>query len=193
MSHHEGCYEGAMAYAAYCGHTELVDMLIKYGATDFNLALCEAAAGGHLHIIDKMIEHGANDYDGAIENSIYEKRIDVLRKMLPHCSSIQAKLHLVGQYGDMNMLNIFLERGAKVNFLLFEYAIRSKNLDIVNYCLRFLKPTEECLTVAILSKNMDLVLLLLEHGALVTQTVLFYANRCTEEVSAILREKKTKL
>lgn len=79
----------AMAVAANGGHSEVVDLFIAYGnsnygaALDYNVALESAAAGGQLAIVEKMLALGARDHYGmALYLAAREGHLEVVRRLL---------------------------------------------------------------------------------------------------------------
>ena len=62
----ESQLDDAMASAAREGDREIVDQMLKLGATNYNRAMMEAAGGGHQEIVNQMLELGATNYNLAM-------------------------------------------------------------------------------------------------------------------------------
>ena len=59
-------YDLAMMNAAYGGHIEIVNLMIKNGANYYHETIAYAARGGHIEIVKLMLEKGASNYDMAL-------------------------------------------------------------------------------------------------------------------------------
>jgi uncharacterized protein len=55
-----------MSEAAGCGHKEIVQMMLGFGANDYNNAMFYTAKGGHKKIVQMMLDFGANKFDWAM-------------------------------------------------------------------------------------------------------------------------------
>jgi hypothetical protein len=54
-----------MNTAAMVGHTDIVEMMVELGATNFNEVLVSAARSGHWDIVKRMVELGATNFFSA--------------------------------------------------------------------------------------------------------------------------------
>ena len=62
-------FDDTLCEAAYGGNKEIVDLMLKHGATDYNGALISAIRGGHIEIAKMMFELGANNFEEAVETA----------------------------------------------------------------------------------------------------------------------------
>ncbi len=56
-------WNGGLGGACRGGHRDLVDLMIKNGATYWNWGLREACEGGHRDLVDQMIKNGATNWN----------------------------------------------------------------------------------------------------------------------------------
>ena len=103
--------------AAYFGHTEAVDILLKAGA-DPNISsasgetpLLAAALGGYVEIGKLLIEKGAN-----INSQTSKGTTDLFDGTTPPVCG-ETLLHFASAYGHKDFLNLLLENGADKNIM----------------------------------------------------------------------------
>ena len=68
-----------MYQAARDGHLDIVKILKKWGATDFDSAMEEAARGGHFEIVKACREWGATDFDGAMAEAAFGGHLEIVK------------------------------------------------------------------------------------------------------------------
>ena len=56
--------------AAFGGHKDIVEMMLKKGAIDYGEAMMAAARGGHKDIVERMLDLGATEYDNAMIKAV---------------------------------------------------------------------------------------------------------------------------
>lgn len=103
-------HDNIMAMASANGHSEIVNMMLDCGATDYNRSLVNAAQFGHEHIVRLMIEKGANRYDRAMAQAAFG--------------------------GHKNMVNLMLRYGATAYNKALMNAIVCNHIDIVELMLK---------------------------------------------------------
>ena len=111
-------YNAVLTLAALFGYMDIVHLMISYGATSFNRAMELAASGGHLEIVKLMVEYGATTYNSSILEAARSGHIDILKYLTQHFS-----LNLK----EVDLWNDILEQAAtghSVNHLeVVKYAI----------------------------------------------------------------------
>lgn len=75
-------YNGALYQAAAKGYVDIITDLINAGANDFNIALLKAAAGGHLDVAELMIKHGADNIEMAISRALEANNTDIVKLLM---------------------------------------------------------------------------------------------------------------
>ncbi len=68
--------------ACCCGHRDLVDLMIKNGATAWNWGLIGACRGGHRDLVDLMIKNGATYWNWGLEGACEGGHHDVVDLMI---------------------------------------------------------------------------------------------------------------
>lgn len=150
---------GALALASLAGHLQIVEELLKLGASvNMNrngyTPLLAAIRGNHPEIVRKLIEAGA---DINIKNEADE-----------------TPLMAAALGGATEIVGILLENGAQVNmknkhgYMPIHQAVKSKNLDTVRTLLSYGADVNardsETLFIAIYQHQLEMVRLLLERG-----------------------------
>lgn len=150
---------GALALASLAGHLQIVEELLKLGASvNMNrngyTPLLAAIRGNHPEIVRKLIEAGA---DINIKNEADE-----------------TPLMMAALGGATEIVGILLENGAQVNmknkhgYMPIHQAVKSKNLDTVRTLLSYGADVNardsETLFIAIYQHQLEMVRLLLERG-----------------------------
>jgi|SRR5579875_1013617 len=64
------------------GNLDIVMLMIKHGANNWNLGLYSACKGGKRQIIDLMIQNGANDFYWALEGATENGNDEIIDLML---------------------------------------------------------------------------------------------------------------
>lgn len=103
----------AYAYAAECNQISACDLLVKWGATNHNWALCMAAKSGATEMIDFAYKQGADAHNSA--------------------------LTLACKNNFYNKIKYFLEKGATNYDVALEHAIKSELSSVVKFCLATIK------------------------------------------------------
>jgi hypothetical protein len=80
-------FENAMRYAAFSGHMDIVQEMIRLGANNFDLALDYAVRGGHMNIVQEIIRRGGkgidvNDFNKAMILAAHRGHIDIVQEMI---------------------------------------------------------------------------------------------------------------
>jgi hypothetical protein len=78
------CIKAGLRGACSGGHIKIVDLMISYGASDFNGGLYEACVGGHIEIVRSMISHGATDFNHGLYEACVGGHIEIVRSMISH-------------------------------------------------------------------------------------------------------------
>lgn len=78
------CINSGMAQACYGGHAEIVDLMVKHGANDWDEGLYYACQGGQIVIIDDMVTRGATDFNRGLQGACEWELINVTKIMMKH-------------------------------------------------------------------------------------------------------------
>src|SRR5579875_3260082 len=75
-------YDLGLYAACKYGHKDIIDFMISKGATNFNFALRGTAEGGKKDIIDYIVENGATDFDRALEGACKYGHKEIIEYMI---------------------------------------------------------------------------------------------------------------
>ena len=102
-----------MRGAAECGHKELVEFFIEYGANDWNYGMYCAAQGGHKELVDFFIEHGASKLNLGMCFAIDYCHKELVEHFIK-CGANDWRLGMVTavRYGYKELVDLFIEHGA---------------------------------------------------------------------------------
>lgn len=64
------------------GHQDIAQLMIDYGARDFNLGLYEACRGGHFDLVNMMINCGANNWNRALDGACDGGHLDIVEFLI---------------------------------------------------------------------------------------------------------------
>ena len=115
-----------MRGAAECGHKELVEFFIEYGANDWNYGMCISAQGGNKELVDLFIKKGADDFDGGL---IWSETASLKIFFIDQGASNIARFPPF--YQDI-CLSFHLPNGVLINKLLRRYIARFKGSKVRN-------------------------------------------------------------
>lgn len=192
--------EGCFLDACKDGKVELALNVLDNHGVDINCidrlgnsALIGAASRGRTEIIDFLIKRGINiDFQGskgitAIMASVVFQKNDVFKLLIEN----KANVNLVNNEGITPLIKAILEHNyCAINLLI-------KNYDDLNFKTKLNSITTDgdtALSVAICTKQNDIVKLLLDAGANIelidTKTALDIAYECENYVAMILMKKE---
>ena len=66
----------------FSSNINIVHLMIKNGANDWNQGLHYACLNGHIDIVNLMIEKGANDWNNGLWNACENGHIDIVNLMI---------------------------------------------------------------------------------------------------------------
>ena len=73
-----------LAHAAFGGHSDLCELAIAHGATDFDGMLVNAASGGHRDICELAIVHGATNFKWMLAFAAKHGHRDICELAIAH-------------------------------------------------------------------------------------------------------------
>uniref|UniRef100_A0A3B4FNM5 Ankyrin repeat and SOCS box containing 15 n=1 Tax=Pundamilia nyererei TaxID=303518 RepID=A0A3B4FNM5_9CICH len=185
-----------LGIAAEHGNSEVLDILIHHGKTVYvasngDTVLYDATGSGNLDCVKLLLEHGANPNVASyacqlpIHRAAYEGYILILRTLIPITTkrairlSGQSPVHSAADGGQVQCLELLIQKGYDVNALLHNYgdlrktplyfAVSNGDVTCSERLLAAGARTDldplRCILVAIRAERFDLVELLLSHGA----------------------------
>lgn len=119
-------FDEALVSATHSNKTDIIEFLIQKGATDFNGALKRACRNGNNQLIEFFIKKGADNWDNALIHSIYSKNYKNIYYFLDKMTSTYLNqlgkrnikkiynncLRASSRIGDLNLIKIFIDKGA---------------------------------------------------------------------------------
>lgn len=134
-------YYDSMGAAAYGGHKEILDLLIKHNNNPKNInnALVYAARGGRKEIVELSIKYGADDYDRAIcmaSNKGYKEIVEMFVNNYV-IEDIDGAMDCAASGGYKEIVQFLLNNGAKRYNTSMQYAAEKGYKDIVELMLKY--------------------------------------------------------
>lgn len=109
-------YNYILIRASLIGRRNLIERMIKLGASYFNEAMISAARGGHLDIVKDMIVIGSNDFDKSMIISSREGHLDIVREMIKNgACEFNNAMDEACRGGHLNIVIELLDRGRGIN------------------------------------------------------------------------------
>ncbi|KAM9846050.1 ankyrin repeat and SOCS box protein 15b [Aulostomus maculatus] len=191
-----------LGIAAEYGNTDALEVLVQHGgdvnakANNGDTVLYDAAGSGNLDCIELLLQHGANPNVASyacqlpIHRAAYEGHILALRTLIPLTTkrairlSGQSPIHSAADGGQVECLDLLIQRGYNVNALLethisenygdlrktpLYFTVSNGDLTCAEMLLAAGARTDldplRCILVAIRAERYELVQLLLSYGA----------------------------
>lgn len=110
---HGGLHNTPLAAASYGGHTQIVNLLLDWGADDYNTALYKASSAGHTWIVQMMLDRGADDYNGALRAVSSGDSVRIVQILLDQgANDYNEALCRASSRGHIQIVQMMLDRGA---------------------------------------------------------------------------------
>lgn len=124
---------------ARSGRVEVIEYLIKRGATKLDRPLREAAASGHLEAVECLVEHGANNLFEALWSAAMHDRVSVVKYLLDRemfdLAQLNGALTEAVDSGSAGAVQLLVHHGATdLDYALLGMAAKGK-LDAVKYLI----------------------------------------------------------
>ena len=132
-----------MSNAAYFNNIELINLMLKYGASDYNGSVFGAIRGNHINIIELMLDLGTegvaervNDYNGFMKEAATHNNIDIVRLMLKYgANNYNDVMAAASSVGTTNIVRLMLDLGADNYNESIQNAVLNKHIDIIRLML----------------------------------------------------------
>lgn len=124
--------------ACISGNMEMIEYLIKRGATDWNKGLYGGCMGNHNFVVNRMIELGANNYDNALIMICGTDNIEIAKTLISHgakCANIGVSM-MCGCFGKLNnklMMDLLLKEHVIQPEKCFSVACQMRNKDMIRW------------------------------------------------------------
>ena len=141
-------FDLAMKGAAVGGHNEIIEWMLRLGATDYTRAMIKAARGGYKDIVQWMLDLGAKDHRYAMEAAAEGGHKDIIQMMLALNANYHAYYGFVMEYAakgghkDIVQMILDLNSNLPVSILIkpnynwsMKYAAKGGHKDIVQMML----------------------------------------------------------
>ncbi|MFC2152728.1 ankyrin repeat domain-containing protein [Bacteroidota bacterium] len=151
-----------------------VNVTTEYGAT----ALTYASDKGHLESTVFLLENGAdpNMKDLFYQSTpfiwtLYKGNIDITKSMIKHGADVndQDAINWIARNGDIDLINLMLEKGSTGAGLFLYSSIKNNNLELSKVILEKAEINQEnltsCLLLATALENIEAASFLKENGA----------------------------
>lgn len=165
-----------LSNGAALGDLDKIKLAEGYGASDYNAALIDAARKGYVKVMEYLVSKGANEFNLA--------------------------LLVAANFGRVAAMRYLIEKGANNYKEALLSATGSSRYDVVEFLLSYyiMDVPEEALNIAVYNGYVDIVKLLLETGATVTdRQIRFTENELSgdrpkiyEKILNLLREYRLK-
>ncbi len=194
----------ALANAAWMGHRDIADLLIRHGCEVTACAaaglgrlpnksavnerdgrqatpLHHAARGNHPHVITFLLEHGADLHahdrhdHHPISYAVENRSLEAAKALLENGANVQAP---GGHYGGELLHRAILNRHTEMVELLLDHGAKVNHLDDRN---------RSPLTQAVITKNRGIIELLLRYGADATPALETAREKEDQRLLEILR------
>lgn len=183
------------------GHLEILKMLLDSGAALNSNSLYSAAENGYLPIVQELVKRGVkldDEGDIALVAAAENGHFDVVKWLLvngvtlkPMVNASRAPLLLAVKNGHEDIVAELLDRGAQIDIVtdnkstLLHIAVKNQHLTVVAKLLKYGKidinqSNESGLTPlkeALVSGNLDMVKMLLDHGAKIESIDISFAAK----------------
>ena len=105
--------DSMMVEAAFGGQLDIVQLLMEYGAHDWNCGMSRAASGGHLHVVKYMADRGANDWNAAMRNAANRGHFNIVRFLVERGADDYSADMLVSSVwgGHADVIKLVVDRG----------------------------------------------------------------------------------
>lgn len=125
-------------WACRGGNVEIIDRLISFGITDWDVGLAGACFGGHLNIVQMMISNGANTWERGLEEACEGGWLDAAKLMVEKgAKQLQAPFYYACSSGNTELVEWLVSLGANDWQAGFEGACSECRPDVVNLIFRY--------------------------------------------------------
>lgn len=132
-----GVYDSILEGAAYGGHKQLMEDMVKLGAHQ-NSILIGAARSGNKELAEEAISLGASSYNMAMTAAAREDRLEMIDLMLEYGGfAYDSTLSIAAYNGNSAILEKMLQLGAKDITWALRWAASEKHESIVKRLLEF--------------------------------------------------------
>lgn len=161
-------FGGALNYACQNNNIDVIKYLIDLGCDDWDDGLDGASYGGHINLVNMMIKNGANNWDDSLFSSTSQGHYEISKLLIEKgANNLNECLILVCSENKFNIAKLLIESGANnLNDALKE-SCEFKCYKIINYLIDCGANNIDELLLLFASKNnaIDIVELLINKGA----------------------------
>jgi ankyrin repeat protein len=156
-----------MDVAAKNGHKDIVEIMIKKGANDFNRAMVQAAKNGHKDIVELMISKGANHFNSAMINAAKNGHKDIVELMISKgANDLHSAMFYAAEYGHKDIVELMISKGENDFDLVMDVAASEGYKDIVELMIsKGANNFNSAMNSAALKGHKDIVELMISKGA----------------------------
>lgn len=132
LSNNAKMLDVCLGAACYTANLEIIDYIIKLGASDFRLGLQKACKGGHMEIVKKMRKLGACNYNKGLVMSCIGDHIEIAELMIEcGAKNLDYALEYACEYNRIELVKFLFQKGAKFTSHTLNKACMGNNINIV--------------------------------------------------------------
>lgn len=189
--HLNRCLKTACRYSKF----DIIDLVIKYGANNWNMGLNGACMGGHVDIISMMIQNGANNWNSGLTYACAGGHFNIIRMMFSKGannydrglyslfggakSDKQFNIDICKRLKLIRMMSMNMTLNTEHRKFIFGAACYGGSIKIISMLIKKgYNYWDIGLKNACLGNNLDIVQLMIEKGATHFDLSLYHACYC---------------